>query len=621
MNSNNTPTFSAFLVANIISIFISLGIILTAFQHMPNVTNFISGLYLFLALVGYTGIIWFLLSSLCFIIHKVFKTLIAPSLIISFSILILFLDIKVYSLYRSHLSVGLLEYVVKEAFSELKRISYADIVPLVLGFILLIAITYFALNFIFKKLGERSKPLSGKLPYASFFLFFIISQLTYMYVDVINYTPIKKWTRHIPLYQPLTARRSLINSGLIDSSQIREFEVSSNHNDSSINYPKDLSCKENTVKPNILWLFIDTWRFSDYNQETTPNIYNWVESNKVHSFKNHWSVGNETIPSLFAIFYATPGLYIKSFTESGTTPIFISKLIKEDYQLQISTGWPIDNTSLSKNVFKEVPNLRVSIGEKKAWESDAYMQDEILNFLDKRDINRPYFSFMIFDSAHDYSLPPTYEAPFKPYSQSLNYLSLGPNTDPTEYHNKYKNSVHYIDSIIGKILNSPSVYDSKRPTVIVVTSDHGEQFNDLKKNYWGHSSNFSKHQLRVPMFVSWNGYKPKHSTEININDSSETFEHMTTHNDMSHTFLQNAFNCDPSDQQSVGNNMYSTKNRLPLLLSTYSRHGVLTEDKIYSYEVGHGYEVFDYNYNEADSQDVPKEIFKQYLDASTKFYN
>ncbi len=621
MDSNKRPGFSTFLVVNIISILISLGIILAAFQHMPNVINFISGWYLFFTIVGYTGLIWFALSALCLIAHRVFKTFFAPSLIIVFSIIALFLDIKVYSLYRSHMSVGFLEYVVKEAFGELKRISYIDVALITVSFILLTLITYFLLKFFVKKLSERSKPLSISLPYASFFLFFLISQVAYIYADVINYIPVKKWTRHIPLYQPFTARRTLIKLGVINSSHIREFEMSSNYDDSSINYPKEIKCEKNDVKPNMLWIFIDSWRFVDYNKETTPNIYKWVQANNTHIFKNHWSIGNATIPSLFSVFYGVPGLYVKSFTESGITPIFISKLLDENYELQISTGWPIDKTSLSKNIFKEVSNLRTSIGDKKAWESDAYMKDEIFSFLQKRDINKPYFSFMIFDSAHDYSLPNDYDAPFKPYSKSISYLSLGPNTDPIEYYNKYKNSIHYIDSLVEKILSSPLIYDSKRPTIIVITSDHGEQFNDLKKNFWGHNSNFSRFQLRVPMFINWNGYKPKFKTDLKLNDSKENFKHMTTHNDMSYTFLQNAFNCSLSTQQSIGFNMYSSQERLPLLLSTYSRHGVLTEDKIYSYEIGQGYEVYDYNYNESEDQDVPKEIFKQYLDRSTKFYN
>ena len=83
---------------------------------------------------------------------------------------------------------------------------------------------------------------------------------------------------------------------------------------------------------------------------------------------------------------------------------------------------------------------------------------------------------MIFDSAHDYSLPPDYKAPFKPFDKELDYMKLSASTDPTKHRNLGKNTVHYIDSLIGDILNSPDLKDPKRPTVIMVTSDHGELF-------------------------------------------------------------------------------------------------------------------------------------------------
>ncbi len=619
--NNKTPNFSTFLIINIVSILISLGVILTAFKYMPNVTNFISGLYFFFTLISYTGLIWFLLSVLCLIVYKIFNTLLAPSLLIVFSIMVLFLDIKVYALYRYHLSRGLLEYILLEASGELKRVIYTQIVPIIFVFSFFVLITYFLLKFFIKKLNKRLRPLNFHLFYAGFLFFFLISQIAYVYVDVINYIPIKKWTKHIPLYQPLTARRALIKLGVINSSHVRNFEIKFNYKDSSINYPKELKCGENNVKPNILWIFIDSWRFKDYNKKTTPNIYKWAQTNGTHAFKNHWSVGSATAPSLFSVFYGIPGFHIKSFTESGVAPIFISKLLKENYELQISTGWPIDSTSFSRNIFKEVPNLRMNLKEKKAWKIDAYMKDEVFSFLQKRNINKPYFSFIIFDSAHDYSVPDNYDAPFKPYGDRINHFSLGPNTDPKEYHNRYKNSVYYIDSIIGKILSSPLIQDSKRPSVILITSDHGEEFNDLKKNFWGHNSNFSTFQLRVPMFINWNGHKSKFKTDLKSKSLKKDFKHMTTHNDISHTFLENVFNCLLSPQQSVGFNLYSLKKRFPLLVSTYSRHGILTEDKIYSYERTQGYEVYDYNYNELKDQNVPKQIFKKYLRESVRFYN
>ena len=38
-------------------------------------------------------------------------------------------------------------------------------------------------------------------------------------------------------------------------------------------------------------------------------------------------------------------------------------------------------------------------------------------------------------------------------------------------------------------------------SVIVITGDHGQEFNDNRRNYWGHSSNFTRYQTGVPLLL------------------------------------------------------------------------------------------------------------------------
>ncbi|MDP2514042.1 sulfatase-like hydrolase/transferase [Photobacterium damselae subsp. piscicida] len=51
-------------------------------------------------------------------------------------------------------------------------------------------------------------------------------------------------------------------------------------------------------------------------------------------------------------------------------------------------------------------------------------------------------------------------------------------------HNRYKNALFYIDGLIAKVLKHIDLQN----TIIVITSDHGQEFNDNKQNYWGHSA-------------------------------------------------------------------------------------------------------------------------------------
>lgn len=615
MTTKSQANLKHIMLASAPFFLISLLIFINSMQHMPKVSGALSGLYLFVALIGHFGLIWSLISLLSFLMLKVTKSVVPAALINSMMLVFLFLNFQVYALYRSHLNSAFLEYFFKEAFSVIHMIGLINYIYAALGLVAICAL-YLVVIWRVRLLQPALSSKLNKVFCWTIFVCFISSQLTYIYVDLVNLTSIKKWTRHIPWYQPLTAKRFLLRRGLIDASNLRAFEMKADQSDSSINYSSALNCETSPAKPNILWIVIDSWRFDEYSAQNTPNIYKWVQEKKPDTFTNHHAVGNVTLPNMFSIFYGIHGIYAKAFGESGTTPTFIDKLQKENYQIQISTSWPMNMTTLPKSAFRKVPNLKLTNGTDVAWKADKIIQKDFFDFLKKRENkDQPFFSFLIFDSVHDSSIPPTYKKPFEPSAGEINYLALTKSTDPTPYFNKHKNAAHYVDSLIKDILNSPYIFEVNRPTHIVVTSDHGDQFNDLSKNYWGHNSNYSKYQIQVPFFVYWDRMKPKAK-----DSNAHSFDHLTTHTDWSHTFLEEAFNCNVSPQQSVGKNLYSKESRYPLLVSTYSKHGILTEDKIYSYEAGTGYEVFDYEYNELEDKSVPTEIYEFYLKESSRFY-
>jgi len=63
---------------------------------------------------------------------------------------------------------------------------------------------------------------------------------------------------------------------------------------------------------------------------------------------------------------------------------------------------------------------------------------------------------------------------FEPYVQRVDHALLNNNFDASLYHNRYKNSLVYIDKLIAQVLAKVNLKD----TVIVITSDHGQEFND-----------------------------------------------------------------------------------------------------------------------------------------------
>ena len=121
--------------------------------------------------------------------------------------------------------------------------------------------------------------------------------------------------------------------------------------------------------------------------------------------------------------------------------------------------------------------------------------------------------------------------PFRPSAREVNYLRLDNETDPTPLLNRYRNSVHYVDALIGRVLDAMEQQGLLENSVIVVTGDHGQEFNDSRRNYWGHGSNFTRYQTGVPLLL----YSPTLPPGVH--------RHRTTHFDIVPTLMRDHLGC------------------------------------------------------------------------------
>jgi membrane-anchored protein YejM (alkaline phosphatase superfamily) len=130
---------------------------------------------------------------------------------------------------------------------------------------------------------------------------------------------------------------------------------------------------------------------------------------------------------------------------------------------------------------------------------------------------------------------------FTPSWEDPKYLELNNKLDPTPFFNLYRNNVYVIDSLVGKVLQALEDRQLMERTMIVVTGDHGQEFNENKKNYWGHSSNYSRAQVGTPLIVYYPGIKP------------EERHYRTTHYDIVPTVLKQVLGVkNPPSDYSMG---------------------------------------------------------------------
>ncbi|HUT77683.1 MAG TPA: sulfatase, partial [Polyangia bacterium] len=121
--------------------------------------------------------------------------------------------------------------------------------------------------------------------------------------------------------------------------------------------------------------------------------------------------------------------------------------------------------------------------------------DQALARLDRRDPQRPFFMFLSYMDVHD----PYFRHPFD--GHGISHRS-NPDPDPSlaaEMKELYAGEVRYWDSHFGRLidgLRERGLYDD---TLVVVTSDHGEEFGE-HGGFW-HGTTLYDEQLRV-IFVA-----------------------------------------------------------------------------------------------------------------------
>ncbi|MEI6242525.1 MAG: sulfatase-like hydrolase/transferase, partial [Chlamydiota bacterium] len=71
---------------------------------------------------------------------------------------------------------------------------------------------------------------------------------------------------------------------------------------------------------------------------------------------------------------------------------------------------------------------------------------------------------------------------------------------------RYKNAIHYIDSLFGATLNhlkEKGLYDN---SIIIFTGDHGEEF--FEEGYFFHGSRLSRMQTQIPIYYKFTSQLP-----------------------------------------------------------------------------------------------------------------
>lgn len=526
-------------------------------------------------------------------------------------LILLWLDTVVYAQYRLHLSgfvFNLMLYGGSEIFSFSWMTWFLSTLVILGAFLLEAALIWL----IWTRLVPLNKNRYAYLGLSLALAAFIGSHLIHAWAEAKYFQPITSMTRHIPLYYPLQATSFFKQHGWIDLEEERrqrDLKTAAEHK-GAIRYPlKPLEYKSETSPLNLVLIVIDAWRFDALMPEITPNISKFTSDFPSWRFQNHFSGGNSTRAGIFTLFYGIPGTYWTGIESNQIGPVLIEELIRRDYQLGIFSSAKLTKPAFDRTVFTQIPDLQLKPRRGQPYHRDQFITDEWLTWIDSRKSGQPFFGFLYFDAARGSSFPPDYPALFEPVWERVDHLALNNDFDPEPYFNRYKRAVHYVDSLVGKVLEDLERRDLIGNTVIVITSDHGEEFNDNKRNFWGHGGNFTRYQTQVPLIIHWPGRSPA------------DYDHRTSHFDLAPTLMSDLFGCiNPYSDYSSGRHLLDRSDLPWMIITSYFNYAIVQEDRITVTFPAGIYEIVDLANAPVKGARLDKTATAEALREMTRFY-
>jgi len=402
-------------------------------------------------------------------------------------------------------------------------------------------------------------------PLASVFLVSTLGDRTaYAYTNALSQdTDMLVLTQGVPYYVGLTARHFFTRLGFKVSP---EDKVASVHG--QLRYPaRPITFDKPAKTYNIVWLVSESWRADTLNPEIMPSTAAFAS--QAQSFRLHYSGGNGTRVGVFTMMAGVPGSYWAAFYEGHRSAPLIDVMQQQGYQMSLYTSAKFSYPEFDQTIFSKVPKEQLhwidAAGD--GWQKDRKNVGDMLDFIDKRDPSRPFFTFMFFESPHArYYFPPE-SVIRRPYRDDINYATMDREElrkDMGLIKNRYLNAVHHLDSQFARVFDYLKAHDLLENTIVVALGDHGEEF--MEDGYWGHNSTFSDPQTRTPLILWIPGMKPA------------VHEKLTSHLDLPATIMPLLGVRNPVSDYSTGIDLLSPEEHEYITLSDWSHIGY--KDKV-----------------------------------------
>ncbi len=488
-------------------------------------------------------------------------------------------DLLVFKVYRFHIDMMFVNMLLHD-FNGI-GISTSMIVGAIVIFFLIVSFNIW----IFRKLRDNRKFQTKKLNLA-LLIFFLLGQVVHIWAYEYNQQFITKYTPYFPYYSPITSSSMMKKikrnfPRIIPAPYEKPNENMSNLlgknklSSGMFTYPLKELVLTDTIsnKPNVLFFLTESWRFDMLSAKITPNISKLSESS--YQFVNHYSGGSVTVSGLFSLMYGLHPSYLK-FAQSNPyqyQTIFTKSLKDMGYSIRAYTSSNLDRFALKPMFFGEIKSEDYSNQRSLLTiENDRFVVSKLIEDIQQDTTREPWFKFVFLNASHhNYKYPEEHEL-FSPVPKNSEGFVFNKDIDSEPFLNDYKNSLHFIDKLFGDIYDALEELGLDKNTIIVITSDHGEEFNDNGEGYWGHGSNFTRYQTSVPLIIKL----PQNSEAIRV-------AKLSGHVDIVPSILNQILKSGQKiSDYSSGHDLFNLPEKRGIIMASYMDKAYLIDDKIYS---------------------------------------
>ncbi|MCG3724688.1 DUF3413 domain-containing protein [Vibrio cincinnatiensis] len=497
---------------------------------------------------------------------------------------VLLIDTQTYQTINLHLTPVVWELL----FSDESSIS-ADLQHLFVVLPLIFLLQLGLSEWVWRKQRRLSHKRVGRPLAAVFFISFITSHVIYVWSDAYFYAPVTSQKSNFPLSYPMTAKSFMEKHGLLDRDKyLKRLEENQNSVD-LVNYPLEkIEFGRRANHLNILIASVDSLRADVVTEHLMPNTYQFA--NNALTFSHHFSSSNDMY-GMFGLFYGLPSSYASSIKVQGTLPILIDALKNQKYQFGLFSSDNFSDPLFQETVFRGLPLIQTPFEAETSHDKQTiqrwgqWVQEQ----------NSPWLSFIELTTVSRFN--------------SMT-ISDQKSTATDRLRNSYYESVTQADHELALLyaqLESLQLLDN---TIVVITSNHGTEFNETKTNSWGANSNYSRYQLQVPMIVYWPGKMPA------------TFTHRSSHLDFSVTLLQDLLgvSSNPNDFSS-GKNLFNENKRRWILAGDSRELALITEQQTTVIDKFGNFKLYDENYQRLTDENPTLPILMQGLTELQRFYS